>query len=373
MSQQQHRSARRRAEKRHLREVERRKARTVARKDGSTPAPPRPLARDGRVLSADEDTDVHPYLTQRERERELVVRGTPWRWRHEMPGFWTHAEVAALADDALFTGLADRGLVLSRADVLAHIARMPAGGSAWRMSRIHWLPALGSRVSAADRDFLGLAAVELWRRLRPEDPPLESLLALLADADDLRDDDMVGCLTARLRFLAAVRGRGGSDSAGEIGGVRLPLGEEHMRAVLMAFRFVEAHPELVATTIAEVDPWVAHVGDSEDSFLARALAVLCNELGHHDEAERRLRAALALRPDEPATRRMLAAHLHEHAGGDRARLVEALELWDSAHRSAEPDDDDEESARDEALFRRIRDSIVESLRAHEERAVDAAE
>ncbi|MCY0987732.1 tetratricopeptide repeat protein [Nannocystis sp. ILAH1] len=374
MSQKQHRSAQRRAEKRHRREVERRRARTVAHQDG--PGAPGVLRRrgpDDLVPSVDEETVVHPYLSHRYREREFLVRGTPWRWRREMPGFWTHAEVAALADDALLGALAERGLVVSRAEVLAHIARMPAGGSAWRMSRIHWLPAVRSRsLSAPDRDFLGLAAVELWRRLRPEAPPLESLLALLADADDLPDHDATGRLGGLLRFLAAARARGGPDSAGEIGGVRLPLGEECVRLGIRALGLADDHPELAAEAIVEVEHWLGQVDLDDNNFLQRLLAMICDKLGRHPEAEERLRVALAQRPDQAATRRVLAVHLHEHAGGERARLVEALELWDSARRLDEADESDEDFVEEEALYQEIREDIVESLRLHDA-AVEAAE
>lgn len=374
MSQQQHRSAQRRAEKRHRREVERRRARTVAHQDGPrAPGELRRLGPDDLVPSVDEETVVHPYLSHRYREREFLVRGTPRRWRREMPGFWTHAEVAALADDALFTALAERGLVVTRTEVLAHIARMPAGGSAWRMSRIYWLPAVRSRsLSAPDRDFLGLAAVELWRRLRPEAPPLESLLAILADADDLPDDDDTGRLGGLLRFLAAARARGGPDSAGEVGGVRLPLGEECTRLAIRALGLVDDHPALAAEAIAEVEHWLGRIDPDEDVFLRRLLAMVCDKLGRLHEAEERLRVALAQRPDEAATRRVLAMHLYQHAGGDRARLVEALELWDSARRIDEVDEIEEDADVEEALFREIREDIAESLRLHDA-AAEAAE
>jgi hypothetical protein len=131
MSQKQQRSAQRRAEKRHRREVERRQVRTEARKRNVATKERRDEYDDSDpMLSADEETVVHPYLTQRTRERDLDARRDPRRWRRAMPGFSTHAEVAALADDALFTELAERGLVLTPADVLTHIARMPNGGSA---------------------------------------------------------------------------------------------------------------------------------------------------------------------------------------------------------------------------------------------------
>ncbi|WP_422888351.1 hypothetical protein [Nannocystis pusilla] len=316
---------------------------------------------------------MHPYLSHRLREREFLVRGSPWLWRREMPGFWTHAEVAALADDALFAALAERGLVVSRADVLGHIARMPAGGSAWRMSRIHWLPAVRSRsLSAPDRDFLGLAAVELWRRLRPEEPPLESLLAIRADADDLPDDDRTGRLGGLLRFLAAARARGGLDGAGEIGGVHLPLGEECTLLAIRTLSLATDHPELAAEVLAELEHWLGKIDRDEDPFLRRLLGMICAKLGRHDEAEARLRLALAQRPDVAATRRMLGMHLYEHAGGDRARLVEALELWDSAQRLDEDDEDDEDHEDHEALYSEIREDMLECLRLHDEAAEAAS-
>jgi hypothetical protein len=368
MSQKQHRSAQRRAEKRHRREVERRRARTAARKEGSAAnGSLRSLAGEELVPSADEETVVHPYLTQRSREREFLVDGTPWRWRREMPGFWTHAEVAALDDDALFTALADRGLVVTRGDVVAHIDRMPAGGSAWRMSRIHWLPNIRSRsLSAADRDFLGLAAVELWRRLRPDDPPLESLLAILADAEDCKDGDRAEYLAGLIRFFAAVRARGGPDGVGEIGGVVVPLGALRTRMVMFALDLGTEHPELAAAAITETDHWADHVfaddGATERDFLARMLVLICNDLGRHAEAEQRLRAALARRPGDRATRRLLAMQLYEHPEDKRARLVEALELLNSSRPLPDDEDEDED---DDDLYQEMHDEIVESLRLHD--------
>jgi len=371
MSQKHHRGAQRRAEKRHRREVERRQARTAARKQDC--ASPReswhPSVDDSSVPSADEETVVHPYLTQREREREFDAPATLQRWRRAMPGFWTHAEVAALADDALFAGLADRGLVVTRADVLAHIARMPRGGSAWRMSRIHWLSAVAPRsLSAPDRDFLGLAAVELWRRLRPDDPPLEALLALLADAEDRRaDDDDYEYLEGLVRFFAAARVRIEPDKPSELGGVRLPLLFLLTRMVITACRHAEPCPELAADVLAETERWSGAFADEDArdrAFLERMQAHLLNELGRHHEAEQRVRAALTTTPDDSATRRMLARQLHEHPDGDRTRLVEALDLWDSTR----PFTDDE----DMDLFQRTRDEIAESLRLHDSAAASAS-
>ncbi|MCY1057397.1 hypothetical protein [Nannocystis sp. SCPEA4] len=363
MSQQQHRAAQRRAEKRHRREVERRQARTLARKQ--SPATKERLdgfEDDDDVPSADEEASVHPYLTQRWRERQRLVPRALRRSLRGMHRFWTHAQVGALDEDRLLGEIADRGLVVTRADVLAHIARMPAGGSAWRMSRIHWLPAITERaLSAADRDFLGLAAVELWRRLRPDDPPLESLLALVADAEDLRADDPGGYLEGLVRFLAAARDRVDPDAPDEIGGVRLPLGTLRTRMVLVAVRLVEQCPELAGDAAAVAERWLDLVLTDDDvsdrRLVLSTAAHIYEELGRLQDAERTLRGAVALAPDDLVARKLLALHLHEHAAGDRTRLVEALALWDSIR----PPSDHPEIDR----FVEIRDEIAESLRLHD--------
>jgi tetratricopeptide (TPR) repeat protein len=217
-------------------------------------------------------------------------------------------------------------------------------------------------LSAADRDVLGLAAVELWRRLRPDDPPLESLLALVADAEDLRaDDDPAGYLEGLVRFLAAARDRVDPGAPDEIGGVRLPLGTLRMRMVLVAVRLVEQCPELAADAAAVAERWLDLVLTDDDATDRRIVlstaAHLYEELGRLQDAERLLRGAVALAPDDLVTRKLLALHLHEHAAGDRARLVEALALWDSIR----PPPDHPEVDR----FTEIRDDIAESLRLHD--------
>lgn len=360
MSQKQQRSAQRRAEKRHRREVERRQVRAEARKRSVATKERHEYDDSDLMLSADEETVVHPYLTQRTRERDLDARRDPTRWRRAMPGFSTHAEVAALADDALFAALAERDLVLTPADVLAHIARMPAGGSAWRMSRIYWLPTLATRdLSAADRDFLGLAAVELWRRLRGDDPPLESLLALLADTDDLRArSDTREYLTSLVRFLAAARARIDPRSPDEIAGVPLPLPDLLSRTLINAIRLASECPELASDALAEAERWSGMRFADETLidrlFVRRLLILACEALGRHAHAEQLLRAALTENPDDPVAAKMLAIHLHENHEGDRTRLVEALALWDSVR---PPDHDPNLATHQKTL-----DGIAESLR-----------
>jgi len=370
MSQKQQRSAQRRAEKRHRREVERRQVRAEARKRSITTKERRDEDDSDPMLSADEETVVHPYLTQRTRERDLDARRDPRRWQRAMPGFSTHAEVAALADDALFTALAERGLVLTPADVLAHIARMPAGGSAWRMSRIYWLPALAARdLSAADRDFLGLAAVELWRRLRRDDPPLESLLALLADTDDLRaGNDTREYLTSLVRFLAAARARIDPRSPDEIAGVSLPLPDLLSRTLINTARLASKCPELASDALAEAERWsgmrFADETLADRLFAQQMLILACEALGRHAHAEQILRAALAEDPDDPVAAKMLAIHLHAHPDGDRARLVEALARWDSVR----PPDDHPNLA----IHQKTLDEIAESLRLLDNAAAAAS-
>lgn len=360
MSQKQQRSAQRRAEKRHRREVERRHAQTDARKRSVATKEHLEFDEHDPVPSADEETVVHPYLTQRTRERDHRTARGLQRWRREMPGFSTHAEVEARSDDALFAALAERGLLVTRDDVLAQIARMPPGGSAWRMSRIYWLPAVGHPLRAADRDLLGLAAIELWRRLRPEDPPVETLLALLADAHDLRaHDEPNEYLAGLVRFLAAARPRIDPSTPGEIGGVKLALAEYRIDTVHLATRFAEQVPELAAAALDELDRWLQLGFDTESEadrrYLRDAGAIVCDALGRHAEAEIRLRASMAIDPGDIVARRLLAIQIHDHHDGERARLVEALDLWDST--AVAPGDDDAK-----VIYHETREVLAESLR-----------
>jgi hypothetical protein len=238
------------------------------------------------------------------------------------------------------------------------------------MSRIYWLPTLAARgLTAADRDFLGLAAVELWRRLRRDDPPLESLLALLADSDDLRaGTDTREYLTSLVRFLAAARARIDPRSPDEIAGVRLPLADLLSRTLINTARLASKCPELASDALAEAERWsgirFADETLSDRLFMRHLRILACDVLGRHSHSEQILRAALAENPDDPVAAKMLAIHLHEQAKDDRARLVEALTLWDSVR---PPDDDPRLASHQKTL-----DEIAESLR-HLDTAADPPE
>ena len=98
------------------------------------------------------------------------------------------SRVAALGTPALLARLAALGVVT---DQDAFLATIGAEVSAVKLANDVWIPHLAASTTVHDRDFVRLAACELWKRLRPETPSTEGLLDLLHRGFDhaRRDDD----------------------------------------------------------------------------------------------------------------------------------------------------------------------------------------
>lgn len=348
MSGKKQRAAQRQAKRRSEREVARRDAKTQARrtKQRAQPdrGPPSALTR-----SSSDDPALHvveskslPYLDYREYEREWGALDEIRLWRRKMPGFSTRAEIHALSDEALLAGLAQRGLSVTREQVLAHIEAMPIEGSAWTMTRRFWIPEASRtrELSVQDRQFFGLAAVELWRRWRPDLPMLEARLDAHADAEDrFLSGDYVGRVRGLLAFMRALRERlaGPGATFDSLGGEELPVSFWMYRLFTYTRDLGQTADtrELVQEVIAEGDRWIEHrSNDPEDSSESRAeamgdLASLCERLELYEEAERRLRAGLAVNYDAGDLDLSLA-DLLEREPSTPARLAEAQALRDRA-------------------------------------------
>ena len=365
MGQKKQRAAQRRAKQAQQREVARRQAKASRR--ATQVAAPREHHRGDhvpfaqwlvRTCALDDAADLRttdqplpsglfegrslPYLAYRDAERIWGAVDDPALWRRKMPGHPTRAQVAALSDTQILAGLAERGLQLTREQVLEHIETMPPEGSAWTMAELRWLPAARVETTAQDRHFIGLAATELWSRWRGDAPPLERRLDDLADALErgLVDDD-VGLVRGMLSFMRALRERlsrpGSPPNA--IGGEKLPLSfwQFELLRRTEALPLKDATRALMLEVIAECDRWIEHRrGDPEDSseLIADAmgdLASLCEKLGLDDEAERRYRAALAVDPDAGELDLQLA-ELLERTATDPERLAEARALREATVR-----------------------------------------
>ncbi|MCY1010748.1 hypothetical protein OV079_35335 [Nannocystis pusilla] len=140
--------------------------------------------RERSIASVAAEQEIPAYAAQL--EEEYRYDGV---WEMRCPGFLRIGEVAALPDRALL-GWLDRlsGLRLPR--TLAILDEAPEFASAWQLAlRVYMTQTLAE----ADQDLLGLLAVEVWKRRRPDRPCLEVLLdeefaahvACLTDAGNL--------------------------------------------------------------------------------------------------------------------------------------------------------------------------------------------
>jgi tetratricopeptide (TPR) repeat protein len=113
---------------------------------------------------------VHPYVLIKMRDDPRLIETAQPQERAGLLRLWRASKVSAMATNEIERRLGQLGVPYDP----ARFMEMTRGhDSAWEISE-GWsegLPAL----SLADRDFLGLAACELWRRLVPERPSLEMI------------------------------------------------------------------------------------------------------------------------------------------------------------------------------------------------------
>ncbi len=113
---------------------------------------------------------IHPYVLIKLRDDPRLIESAKPQERAGLLRLWRASTVSAMTTDEIEGRLSQLGVPYEPARF-----KEVAGGhdSAWDIAE-EWcggLPAL----SAADRDFLGLAACELWRRRVPERPSLEMI------------------------------------------------------------------------------------------------------------------------------------------------------------------------------------------------------
>ena len=114
--------------------------------------------------------EIHPYVL-------IKLRGDPQMLRYALPEYrvrmlqmWRGSTVAAMSDQEIEDRLILMGAVYDRAEF---VERTKTKQSAWEIAE-DWGKGLLA-LSRADRDFFGLAACELWRRLCPERPSHEMI------------------------------------------------------------------------------------------------------------------------------------------------------------------------------------------------------
>lgn len=138
------------------------------------------VERDCSVARLAAEQEIPAYAAQLEEEHRW---GGVWELR--CPGYLKIGEIAAMPDQALLAWI-DRLSGLSLGSALAILDEAPDFASAWHLALRRWMT---ERLPEIEQDLLGLLAVELWKRRRPERPCLEVLLdeefaAHLACLDD---------------------------------------------------------------------------------------------------------------------------------------------------------------------------------------------
>lgn len=118
------------------------------------------------------DQGISPYVLAKmfesSDEFNEMLRQRPEKARR----YWTPGRLADFDTDQIVEGLSGLGLDGSR-ETFLRLATTTT--SAWLVSE-QWSAVLGHReVSRFDRDFVGLAACELWKRYCPERPSIEML------------------------------------------------------------------------------------------------------------------------------------------------------------------------------------------------------
>ncbi|MCY1061413.1 hypothetical protein [Nannocystis sp. SCPEA4] len=244
--------------------------------------------RERSIASVAAEQEIPAYAAQL--EEEYRYDGV---WELRCPGFLRIGEIAALPDRSLLAWV-DRlsGLRLPKA--LAVVDEAPEFSSAWRIAAEVWMT---QTLAEPDQDLLGLLAVEVWKRRRPDRPCLEVLLdeefaahlACLADAGR-----HLG------RYLAFVRRvfpllQGESFDDATLGGESA----SHLvlcvaRLAKLSLRAACTEPAQASDGMAEALRWYDRLpvrrGDLRGPF-ARILAEGLEALGRSDEAERLRRRA----------------------------------------------------------------------------------
>ena len=236
------------------------------------------------------DQEIPAYAAQLEEEYRF-----DHVWALRCPGFVRIAEIAALPEGALL-GWLDRLSGLSVATMLAHLEAAAAFSSAWRLalSAFHTAP-----LTEVDQDLLGLLAVEVWKRRRPQEPCLEALLdeEFAAHLDCLADPGkhLPRYLAFVRRVLPLLRGDSFDDAT---------LGGEsacHLllcvaRLARLSIRTASHDAALAREGIAEALRWYERLPVRRSEVrrpFARVVAEGLEALGCGEEAERLRRHVLS--------------------------------------------------------------------------------
>ncbi|WP_437630726.1 hypothetical protein [Sorangium sp. So ce854] len=251
---------------------------------------------------------------------------------------WTRARVCALETTALVARLEQLGIRVERD---RFVAETPRFGSAVRWARETWLPLAPAQADVHARDFVALAACELWRRWRPEPPSQESLheLLLLGEDHAERHDD-IAATEHGIRFWESLRSLltpelRTTSAAGELllgvdASVLFNWASDFSMAATYAAgqdaalgrRAAEVQGEILTQFSAEADSWRLPLACDR----AEALYVT----GERTEAERILLEQIEAHPTSAGAYVRLAELWAPYGREDREAITRSLALLDQA-------------------------------------------
>ncbi|WP_437874929.1 hypothetical protein [Sorangium sp. So ce513] len=251
---------------------------------------------------------------------------------------WTRERVCALETTALVARLEQLGI---RVDRDRFIEETPRFGSAVRWARETWLPLAPAQADVHARDFIALAACELWKRWRPEPPSQESLHELLLLGEDHvnRHDDIAAAVQG-IRFWESLRPLltpelRTTSAAGELLlGVDASVLFNWASDFSMAATYAAGQDAALGRRVAEVQGEILTQFSAEaDSWrlpLACDRAEVLYVTGERAEAERLLRGQIEAHPTSAGAYVRLAELWAPYESKDREAIIRSLALLDQA-------------------------------------------
>lgn len=142
------------------------------------------------IASGERGLGLTPYVVAKIAEDPEVIRGLAPRDRARVETSlrenWTISKVRALTTEAIVEQLGRFGVAWAEAEFLA---MANARWSAWSITE-DWL-VQGATCRGKDKDFLGLGACELWKRLLPHRPSIEMLDDWMQEGYSLLEADKI--------------------------------------------------------------------------------------------------------------------------------------------------------------------------------------
>ncbi|XXT16072.1 hypothetical protein WME94_38165 [Sorangium sp. So ce429] len=246
---------------------------------------------------------------------------------------WTREKVCALETSALVARLEQLGI---RVDHDRFIAETPRFGSAVRWARETWLPFAAAHADVHARDFVALAACELWKRWRPEPPSQESLHELLLLGEDHADrHDDIAATEHWIRFWRCLRPLltpelRTTSAAGELLGVDASVLFNWASDFSMAATYAATQDAALGRRAAEVQGEILTQFSTEaDAWrlpLACDRAEVLYVTGERIEAERILREQIEAHPTSAGAYVRLAELWAPYESKDREAITRSLAL-----------------------------------------------